>query len=89
LGLAIVKKLLSTQGSEIRVSSQEGVGSRFSFVQKFDLSSDAQGTKLTKAEKSEEGLLTGKKILLVEVNKMNILVAKRYLEKWKADVEIA
>lgn len=89
LGLSITKKLLNLQGSEIRVSSQEGVGSRFSFVQKFDLSSEQGQTTVTKAERSEEGLLVGKKILLVEDNQMNILVAKRYLEKWKVEVEVA
>ncbi|MEQ9300350.1 MAG: response regulator [Cyclobacteriaceae bacterium] len=89
LGLAITKKLLNLQGSEIRVSSQEGVGSRFSFVQKFDLSTADEEVKLSKAEKSEEGLLTNKKILLVEDNKMNILVATRYLEKWNAIVDVA
>ncbi len=89
LGLAITKRLLNLQGSEIRVSSKEGIGSRFSFVQRFDLTAEGEYQEFTKAQKSEEGLLEGKNILLVEDNEMNILVASRYLNKWKTNVDVA
>ena len=82
LGLPIVKKLLELFNSEIRVESQEGVGSVFSFEIEF-----AKGASADKAETREEAeaqhLLENitKRILIVDDNKINQLVTRRILEK--------
>ena len=92
LGLAIVKRLLELQNSQIEVDSILGQGSIFSFELPFGvLSHRPVGDPLTKAklEQSEVRNLSGKKILLVEDNPSNVLVARKFLERWNATLELA
>jgi signal transduction histidine kinase len=77
LGLAIVKKLIELHQSEINLISSPNMGSTFYF----DLF-------LTKVEKESliinapQNTLEGKKVLLVEDNPINALVAGKLLSKW-------
>lgn len=90
LGLAITKRLLELQGSEIKVSSKEDVGSTFYFTLKVGVSKKKVKDLHNMAE--EEGLLrtfNGEKILLVEDNKVNQIVASRFLKKWGLSMDIA
>ncbi|MEM6764165.1 MAG: ATP-binding protein [Bacteroidota bacterium] len=90
LGLAITKRLLELQGSEIKVSSKEDVGSTFYFTLKVGVSKKKVKDLHNLAE--EEGLLrtfNGEKILLVEDNKVNQIVASRFLKKWGLSMDIA
>lgn len=79
LGLSIVKKILELMGSEIHLSSESGKGSTFSFELQFE---KGIATK-TKEEiaKPELSLLTEKKVLLVEDNKINQMITQKMLEK--------
>jgi PAS domain S-box-containing protein len=85
LGLAISKKIVEKMGGDLLVSSEVGKGSTFHFTLNF---------KVTKAQKSYvdehklKGLsdLDGVKILLAEDNPINMMVAKRFLQKWNAEV---
>ncbi|MFY0601210.1 MAG: response regulator [Cyclobacteriaceae bacterium] len=87
LGLSIVKKLLELQGVEIAVRSTVNQGSTFSFTQTFPLGSEKK--KVVLYENDVDFDLTGKKVLLVEDNKLNTLVATKFLIKWGVECEVA
>jgi signal transduction histidine kinase/CheY-like chemotaxis protein/Tfp pilus assembly protein PilF len=79
LGLSIVKKILELMGSEIQLSSESGKGSTFSFELQFEKG-------IAKKAKEEiiqpsQSLLTEKKVLLVEDNKINQMITQKMLEK--------
>jgi signal transduction histidine kinase/ActR/RegA family two-component response regulator len=85
LGLAITKMLLEKMGSDITVKSHLNNGSVFSFSLKLlavtnEKLEDAPNKVLS---------LKGIKILLVDDNAMNIMIAKRFLEKWQIEVDVA
>ena len=84
LGLAITKKLLKLYQSEIKVESTEGRGTSFSFAISFDKVSQ---TGLQK--KSKPVVFDGKKVLIVDDNEINILIAKRFLMKWGLAIDFA
>ncbi|WP_158798438.1 PAS domain S-box protein [Pedobacter sp. L105] len=86
LGLAITKKLLNMFNSEITVNSIEGEGTTFSFDVVF-----AQATEPSVAlgKDTEMSVFIGKRILVVDDNEINILIAKRILSKWGLDIDSA
>ena len=79
LGLTIVKKLTEILGGTIKVESTVGKGSSFSLELQFK-----EGSKIVKKEKKPKiydySMLTNKKILLVEDNKINQMVSKKMLK---------
>ncbi|MCO4294517.1 ATP-binding protein [Solitalea sp. MAHUQ-68] len=90
LGLAITKRLLLLHNSQINVSSAIGKGSTFSFNIRFPkLYYALSETEETPRNASRAYSLPGMKVLLVEDNRMNALVGKRFLTKWNIDVEVA
>ena len=84
LGLTISKRLIELQHGKIKVESELGVGSKFIIDLPFGIS-----RKLYKFKKEVSGLkdLTDLKILVVEDNNMNQIVAKQILHKWNAYVD--
>jgi PAS domain S-box-containing protein len=86
LGLAITKKLLKLYHSDIKVQSTEGKGTAFSFSINFALPQD--GDKLA-AQTNLPSLFTDKRVLVVDDNEVNILIAKRFLSKWGLTIDFA
>lgn len=86
LGLAITKKLLDMFNSEITVDSIEGQGTTFSFDLKFSRTNEKS---LAAALGPEMSVFIGKKILVVDDNEINILIAKRILSKWGLEIDAA
>jgi CheY-like chemotaxis protein len=83
LGLAITRRLLQLQDSEIYFDSTVGEGSTFSFVLKFGKGAPLEKNQLDgSTAQSEKRDLSGKHILVVEDNTVNVLVVKRFLQKW-------
>ncbi len=86
LGLSIASNLVKLFGSELHVNSTVGKGSDFFFTIKFPLH---------KKENSRNDFemvgdkLMNKRILVAEDNPINMLVAKKVLQKWGAIVEEA
>ncbi|MEO0898271.1 MAG: ATP-binding protein [Bacteroidota bacterium] len=93
LGLAICKELVDLHGGELKVSSQLGKGSTFYFTLEFPLieldSPSQQQETIKKDKKIVFSGLEGLNVLLVEDNKINQMVASRYLKKWKISYQIA
>ena len=91
LGLAITKNLIEIHKSKIEVTSKVGVGSTFSFELIFPMGEPIVNHAPTFIENSlsiKKGL-EGCSILLAEDNKINQLVAKKILGKWKVQLDIA
>lgn len=92
LGLAICKRLLALQGVSLKLKSEDGKGSVFYFTQSFNKSTTEEGNtdSVTDHMPTEESKpLTGISILLVEDNEVNILVARNFLERWGATIDVA
>jgi signal transduction histidine kinase/ActR/RegA family two-component response regulator len=92
LGLAISKKLLELQGSSLRLISEHGKGSVFYFTQTFSkviTTEKKMELRADHAPTEESKPLTGVSILLVEDNEVNILVARTFLERWGATIDVA
>ncbi len=91
LGLAISKSILELQGSQLNLRSTPGKGSEFYFTQKFPVVPEKQKPDNAAEKKAveETGDLTGVSVLLVEDNEMNVFVAKSFLQKWGAEIDVA
>jgi CheY-like chemotaxis protein/anti-sigma regulatory factor (Ser/Thr protein kinase) len=91
LGLSITKMLLDLQGIQLKLESELGKGSTFSFVQSFPLSKKQAVVAHAYQElpSEEEMPLKNIDILLVEDSEMNVLVAVNFLERWGAKVDVA
>ena len=90
LGLTIVKQLMELQGGSIAVQSELGIGSVFTFNLKFKKN---MPSSLDKMDIVEENRMvenfSGLKILLVEDNLLNQILAKKVLTDWNWEVEVA
>jgi hypothetical protein len=82
LGLAITKRLLEMQGSQIGVDSRPGEGSRFYFSLSFRKGADAGPVRDNYAHTATARLLDQVQLLLVEDNEINRKVATKFLNKW-------
>ncbi|PJJ84791.1 PAS domain-containing hybrid sensor histidine kinase/response regulator [Mucilaginibacter auburnensis] len=89
LGLAITKRLVNLHKSDISVVSDTGKGAQFTFVITFALAH----TEITEEKKNvgvqDVGALNGMQVLVVDDNKMNLLIASKFLKKWHINVDSA
>ena len=79
LGLSIVKKLVSMMDGRIQVHSEQGKGTEIIVDLPLTLAKPLGRPKKTIEEKQVENL-KGRRILLVEDNQINVLVARRIME---------
>lgn len=86
LGLAISQRLVNLMGGKIEVNDAEEGGSDFSFELKLRIN---ESNKISASSKVRRTLTTTNRILLVEDNPTNILVATKMLKKAKQTVETA
>jgi signal transduction histidine kinase/CheY-like chemotaxis protein len=86
LGLPIVKSIVNTMNSDVKIDSKIGKGSRFYFEIDLDVASQKEVEK--KTEKKTHNF-KGKKVLLVEDNLINVMVGKQILEKANLNVTVA
>jgi TMAO reductase system sensor TorS len=87
LGLAIVRQLVEMMHGELGIESNVGEGSRFWFVVPLGVSQESLQTLSSKPQ-VEKQKLTGR-VLLVEDNPVNQMVARKMLEKLGLDSILA
>lgn len=87
LGLAIVQSLVEQMGSKVDVDTRPGAGAAFSFELAFDevslTDTDQHAVRRTAPS------LTGKRILVVEDNEINLIVVQKILQRAGAAIEPA
>jgi signal transduction histidine kinase/CheY-like chemotaxis protein len=88
LGLAITKRLVELQDGTINASSTIGKGTTFTIELPFKVSNKTS-LAAPKTISTQDKDLSGVRLLMVEDNSLNQIVAKRLLNRWKADIEIA
>lgn len=90
LGLNIVKKLVDLHHGELNVTSKKGRGTTFSFQITYPwIDEIPEKVSNTTTPKQFNGALSGSRILIVEDNELNQLLAKEYIVRNGGKVEIA
>ncbi|MES2836464.1 MAG: response regulator [Bacteroidota bacterium] len=90
LGLTICKQLIEGQGGHISVSSKVNQGSCFSFRLNFQKSEKENIAEIDADIENDNNVsLEGIKVLLVEDNLLNQILAKKVLTNWKCNITIA
>jgi signal transduction histidine kinase/CheY-like chemotaxis protein len=94
LGLSIVKRLLDLQGGTIQVTSEIGVGTEFSVIMEFPVSTDMvppeeKIKKITPTDNSGPSRSSGAEfklnrlqVLIAEDNAVNVMLMKKLFSKW-------
>jgi PAS domain S-box-containing protein len=88
LGLTICKNLIDMQNGSLSVSSQENIGTTFSFVIPYDKGAETDNITEELGE-IDPHKLKGKSVLLVDDDSVNRLLGKTILEKIECDYDIA
>lgn len=86
LGLTICKRLVELQNGNIQVKSRRGIGSTFTFVLSYGI---AEQQNLQPTPAIEAYQLNNVRLLLVEDNPSNRMVATRFLNKMGVRVTVA
>ena len=89
LGLSISRQLLELQDSDLKVKSELGKGSTFSFKVKFKVCNRLSIYEPEMVKLQPNYFPLQMKVLIAEDNKMNVLILKRFFMKWKVDFIIA
>lgn len=87
LGLPIVNKLLEQQNAKLNLQSEKNKGTIIKFVLRFNLAN--KGLKENDNANLEKDILVGLKILVVDDNKINQIVTKKFVERFGADCTLA
>ncbi len=83
LGLAITKQLVELMGGKILVHTVYGEGSKFTVVLNQRITTSANTEEILEIKDTLD--LTDKKLLIVDDNALNIKVATKILERYKAN----
>lgn len=88
LGLSISKQIVKMLGGELKVESRQGEGSKFTFFLELDFVPESQNQPINLSEiKSRQK--KDLKLLIVDDDKLNILVLEKQLESWGFESRVA
>lgn len=91
LGLSISKRVIDILGGELKVQSVFGRGSEFSFSLNLEIEQQAsvEEPEQELVPVPQEFLTRNLKLLVVDDNKLNLLVVQKNLERWGIGYEVA
>jgi len=89
LGLSITRSLLSLYDSEVNLVSEQGKGSTFTFELTLAVAEQVNNKKSVQEQADSNVSLQGLRVLLVDDNRVNILVAMKLLSRWGANADMA
>lgn len=87
LGLAITKKLIKLFDSQIFVKSKVDKGSKFYFSLYMEEAANANASIQLDDEMMKQEV-KGKRVLVVDDNEINLMMAKKFLDKWGLICEV-
>jgi signal transduction histidine kinase len=87
LGLTIAKRLTQLMGGNMYITSTQNKGTQFWFALTLNLSSNT--TQAATKSIATLAPFNNLKVLLVEDNKLNTLVASKLLERWNINIDFA
>ena len=88
LGLAISRQLVELMGGEMTVESEPGKGSIFSFAILLPIVHNASEVEHSR-QSNDLSVLQHRRVLLVEDNEINVMIAQSLLEQAGLDVSVA
>lgn len=89
LGLAISKQIVELMGGSLKLESKENIGSKFYFSISLPILHETSKDRKNSDKKIQLDSLKGYKVLLVEDNKLNQILATTMLEKWETNIVVA
>jgi CheY-like chemotaxis protein len=89
LGLPICRRIIVQQQGEIKVESELGKGSTFSVTIPYALVKQPKKKESAEGESIDATRLAGKRILIVDDNRINVLLSSTILTKWNVSFDTA
>jgi signal transduction histidine kinase/CheY-like chemotaxis protein len=89
LGLAIVKRLINLHDSELKLVSEENIGSVFSFELSFELAKAELAEEKVPANATTVREISNLNILIAEDNIINIMLLKKILDQWDCNYSLS
>lgn len=89
LGLSISKKLIEMQGGKLEMTSKLGHGTTFTFYITYETHAYNKILPIPEDSRKNKNDLNGMKVLVAEDNNINVIVIRRFLEKWGIYYQIA
>ncbi|WP_158798528.1 ATP-binding protein [Pedobacter sp. L105] len=89
LGLAIAKRLISMHESELKLVSEENVGSVFSFEIRYELAAAEEMTEQKPVITAAPTDISNLSILIAEDNIINIMLLKKILDQWNCSYSLS